>query len=225
VLHVDKVTDRQQRRKQRTRAAIEQAALELFAAHGYRATTIAAIADAADVALRTVTVHFPTKEALLFSEDPFGAPALKARIGGRSAGESTLDAVRDWMARTMRDLGEGTAAPQNEFWRRRALRARVIAADDDLRARARAGYHRYEQLIAAGIGEDLGEPAGALVCRLAAATVVVGLRELYEAHEVQASEVPPSTTDLLDLVDRVLNFVRAGIEAMRRPGFADDGSV
>jgi AcrR family transcriptional regulator len=67
-------TTRHERRKQRTRALIRETAWELFAAHGYDATTIKAIADAADVAPRTVTVHFPAKDDLLFADDDyFGA--------------------------------------------------------------------------------------------------------------------------------------------------------
>ena len=65
---------RQERRKQRTRALIRETAWDLFAAHGYDATTIKAIADAADVAPRTVTMHFPAKDDLLFADDDyFGA--------------------------------------------------------------------------------------------------------------------------------------------------------
>jgi AcrR family transcriptional regulator len=56
-------TTRQERKKQRTRTLIRETAWELFAAHGYDATTIKAIADAADVAARTVTSHFPAKDS------------------------------------------------------------------------------------------------------------------------------------------------------------------
>ena len=80
---------RQERKKQRTRALIRETAWELFAAHGYDATTIKAIADAADVAPRTVTIHFPAKDDLLFADDDyFGADRLEpgsppARPGSR----------------------------------------------------------------------------------------------------------------------------------------------
>lgn len=51
---------------QATRARIADAALELFAGHGYAETTIDQIAAAAEVGRRTVFRHFPTKEAILF---------------------------------------------------------------------------------------------------------------------------------------------------------------
>jgi AcrR family transcriptional regulator len=203
-----------ERKKQRTRTAIQETALELFATRGYRDTTIAAIAEAADVAPRTVTVHFPTKEDLLFAADPFALETLTERIKGRVAGESSLDALRDWMATTMADLGSEAPEVQKRVWRARGLRAEVINADDALRARARAGYYEFEKVIATGLGEDLGRPANALVPRLAATTAVAGLRELYETREVQTADAPPSTAELLALVDRVLDFIRAGIAVL-----------
>ncbi|MFC7110652.1 TetR/AcrR family transcriptional regulator [Nonomuraea rubra] len=62
---------RRDRKKRQTRERIQASALELFTSQGYRNTTIAAIAEHADVATRTVTLHFPTKEDLLFADDPF----------------------------------------------------------------------------------------------------------------------------------------------------------
>src|SRR5579864_7803825 len=93
--------DRQQRRKRRTREAIQTAALELFAERGYRETTINDIAQRADVAPRTVTVHFPAKEELLFDPEPFTLGSLSKRLASRKPQESALEALRDWMATTM----------------------------------------------------------------------------------------------------------------------------
>src|SRR5580698_4080090 len=97
------VADRQERRKRRTRQAIQKAALELFAERGYRETTISDIAERADVAPRTVTVHFPAKEELLLDAEPFTLDSLSERLSARRPDESTLEAVRDWMADTMNE--------------------------------------------------------------------------------------------------------------------------
>ena len=48
------VVDRQERRKRRTRQAIQKAALELFAERGYTETTINDIAERAEVAPRKI---------------------------------------------------------------------------------------------------------------------------------------------------------------------------
>ncbi|MBE8518936.1 TetR family transcriptional regulator [Amycolatopsis sp. H6(2020)] len=201
---------RRERKKAQTRARIQDAALDLFASQGYRETTIAQIAARADVATRTVTLHFPAKDDLLFADDPFTPESLRARLSSRQP-ESTLDAVRGWMHATMRDLDERdreSGVDPAHIWQRRALRADLLMADDDLRGRARAGYRDLELLIAAGIGDDLGVPADALLPRLAAVTVVAGLREIYVTREGRARS---ATSELADLVDAVLAFAEAGL--------------
>src|SRR6266852_7577830 len=103
--------DRQERRKRRTRQAIQAAALELFAERGYRETTITDIAARADVAPRTVTVHFPAKEELLFAAEPFTLDSLTKRLSARQPHEPALEALRDWMATTMTEAETSGSEP------------------------------------------------------------------------------------------------------------------
>jgi AcrR family transcriptional regulator len=202
---------RRERKKAQTRARVQEAALELFVSQGYRETTIAQIAARADVATRTVTLHFPAKDDLLFADDPFAPESLGRQLRERKS--STFDALRDWMHTTMRELDasdlEQEADPA-QLWRRRALRARLLMEDDDLRGRARAGYHDLELLVATGIGSDIGLPADALIPRLAAVTVVTGLREIYVTREGQA-KAQSAASELSGLVDEVLAFAEAGV--------------
>ena len=206
--------DRRERRKLRTREAIQNAAFELFAERGYRETTIAAIAERADVAPRTVTVHFPTKEELLFDYEPFGLESLKERLRSRHPGETALEALREWMATTMTTVEYIDGQLDEKFWQRRALRARVIRAEPELRGRARAGYYEFERVLAGAIGDDLGLAGTALVPRVAALTAVTGLREIYESDEARALEPAPTAADLLALVDHVIAFARAGVNGV-----------
>jgi hypothetical protein len=78
-----------------------------------------------------------------------------------------------------------------------------IHAEPELRGRARAGYYRFERVLADAIGADLGQPGSTLAPRLAALTAVTGLREPYEADEAHALPSPPKAVDLLALVDHV----------------------
>ena len=206
--------DRRQRRKLRTREAIQNAAFELFAERGYRETTIAAIAERADVATRTVTVHFPTKEELLFDYEPFGLESLTERLRSRQPGETALEALRAWMATTMTTVEYVNGQLDGKFWQRRALRARVIRAEPELRGRARAGYYEFERVLAEAIGDDLGLAGTALVPRVAALTAVTGLREIYESDEARALEPTPTAADLLALVDQVIAFAQAGVNGV-----------
>ncbi|MCP4543998.1 MAG: TetR/AcrR family transcriptional regulator [Chloroflexi bacterium] len=56
---------RRERKKIETRQRLMEAALQLFQEHGYDATTVEQIAEAADVAKSTFFNYFETKEAIL----------------------------------------------------------------------------------------------------------------------------------------------------------------
>ena len=211
------VIDRQERRKRRTRQAIQKAALELFAERGYTETTINDIAERAEVAPRTVTVHFPAKEELLLDAEPFTLDSLSERLSARRSGESALEALRDWMATTMTEVETNASELDGRFWERRALRAHIINDEPGLRGRSRASYYPFERALAEAIGEELGESGNSLIPRIAALSAVAGLRELYESDEARALAAPPGAAELLRLVDTVIRFVQAGLEAGERP--------
>ncbi len=84
---------RRARKKAATRTAIADAALSLFLAHGYEAVSIRQIAEAADVSVATVFVHFPSKEALIFDEDAGFGSDLQAAVTGRPDGQDLLSAL------------------------------------------------------------------------------------------------------------------------------------
>lgn len=79
-----------ERKKNRTREEIQRRAVELFLDRGYSATTVEQIAAAADVSPRTVYRYYPTKDALVVTDEyddalveayarqPAGLPPLEA---------------------------------------------------------------------------------------------------------------------------------------------------
>lgn len=79
-----------ERNKERTRAAIVEAAWRLFRDGGYEATTIDAIAEAAQVAPRTFFRYFPTKEAVVFHRSAERLALLQELLAERGQG---FDAV------------------------------------------------------------------------------------------------------------------------------------
>ena len=58
---------RVQRRVARTKAAIEDAFVQLVLEHGYERVAVEDISDRADLARATFYAHYPNKEAVLFS--------------------------------------------------------------------------------------------------------------------------------------------------------------
>jgi AcrR family transcriptional regulator len=212
---MSETTTRQERKKQRTRALIRETAWELFAAHGYDATTIKAIADAADVAPRTVTIHFPAKDDLLFADDDyFGADQLERRLTSRPAGQPALETLRQWMIETIGDISSSRADRASLYWRARALRARLIGENDRLRGLARASYAPAERILAAAIADDLHVEPDTLAPRLAAASAVTGLRELYDSREARSLGPEPTGGDLIQLVSQVIDYAIAGLTAV-----------
>ena len=209
-------TTRQERKKQRTRTLIRETAWELFAAHGYDATTIKAIADAADVAPRTVTLHFPAKDDLLFADDDyFDADRLERRLTARLPGQPALEALREWMIVTINDITFSRADRASHYWHSRALRARLIGENDRLRGVARASYAPAERILAAAIANDLQVEPDTLAPRLAAVSAVTGLRELYDSREARSLGSEPTAGDLIQLVSQVIDYTIAGLASLQ----------
>lgn len=81
-----------ERKKEKTRLAIQQVALDLFERDGYERTTIESIAAAAEVSPSTVYRYFETKEAIVFWDR--WDPRMIDAIAARPAGEPAIDSLR-----------------------------------------------------------------------------------------------------------------------------------
>ncbi|WP_194923424.1 TetR/AcrR family transcriptional regulator [Catenulispora pinisilvae] len=85
-----------ERKKQRTRMAIYEAAMALFAERGYDHVTMAEIARAADVAPATVFTHYASKEDLFYELRHVANDRLRLALGSRAAEVGVLAAVKEW---------------------------------------------------------------------------------------------------------------------------------
>jgi AcrR family transcriptional regulator len=166
-----------ERKKERTRRAIADAGLALIARDGYAATTIAGIADAADVSRRTVFRHFADKEELVFADDDEHREAILAAVAAAPAGTAPLDVVRL--------AGHAFAASLEE--RRTQLPAwlRVIAAEPALQARQLAKQRRWEALVADALAARGMAPPRA---RLAAKVGIACVQAAFDDWSVDAAE-------------------------------------
>ena len=89
------------RKKEKTRRAIEDAALDLFAEQGYEATTVDEIAERAEVSKATFFRYFGTKGEVIFGDTGDQHEALRTAIVERPMTEDDVTAVRqairaDW---------------------------------------------------------------------------------------------------------------------------------
>jgi AcrR family transcriptional regulator len=128
----DRPIGRRERKKQRTYDVIAREGLRLFAAQGFKETTIAQIAEAADVAQSTFFLHFPSKEDLVFASHSEEADALVRRLQAKADGETTIDVLRQYL----HDLSSPDRW-DGELWTRRA---EVIRADPALVAQERTRW-------------------------------------------------------------------------------------
>src|SRR5690606_23402136 len=117
---------RRERKKAETRAAIANAALELFLERGFEDVGIREIAGHADVAVATVFAHFPSKEALVFDDDAAVVASLVTAVVERPAGSPVLDALEHWFRTSARNRRHG----DQEFTRFRDLVDRTPALHD-----------------------------------------------------------------------------------------------
>ncbi|GAA3174422.1 MULTISPECIES: TetR family transcriptional regulator [Streptomyces] len=81
------------RKKQRTRDALIRAALELFTAQGYEATTVDEIAAAVDVSQRTFFRYFSNKEEVTFAAQEMVEARFLEELRRRPADEAPLTAL------------------------------------------------------------------------------------------------------------------------------------
>jgi len=95
---------RRERKKQRTRDALIEAAMELFAAKGYERTAVHEITDAVDVSERTFFRYFASKEDLALSFVRDGAATFAAALAARPPEEEPLTAARAAFHISLRQL-------------------------------------------------------------------------------------------------------------------------
>src|SRR3954454_2338660 len=84
-----------ERKKQKTRWAIQEHALRLFGEQGYDATTVEQIAAAAEVSPSTFFRYFPTKEDVVLQDDY--DPMLIAAVDAVPADVGPVAALRQAM--------------------------------------------------------------------------------------------------------------------------------
>lgn len=84
---------RRQRKKRQTRQSISDAATRLFFEHGFEAVSLAQVAEAADVSIKTIFNHFGSKEDLFFDRADELRDSIVRAIVDRPAGSTLLESL------------------------------------------------------------------------------------------------------------------------------------
>jgi AcrR family transcriptional regulator len=200
-----------ERKKRETRARIAAKALELFATQGFERTTIAQIAEATDVAPRTVSSYFPVKEELAFPERELFIATLRDALTNREPGVDALAALKEWI----RDSDLIWAQNTEEAARRR----RIIEAEPALRAYELRTEAAVVDILRAEIARDLDRDENDLEPRMASAAAVAIFEVLSDFFKpsmaVDGDDLEAVRVRFLAQLDRALAFVAAGIAALR----------
>lgn len=132
-------------KRDRTRARLEQAALDLFERQGFEQTTVAQIADAAGVAQMTFFRHFTAKARVLF-DDPYD-PVIAAAVADQP---SALDPLTR-AARAIRTAWARLPEPDEAVVRRKV---RIVAQTPSIASEMASNNAATEALIADALADD-----------------------------------------------------------------------
>jgi len=185
-----------ERKKARTRAAIQRHALRLFREQGYDTTSVSQIAEAAEVSESTFFRYFPTKEdVVLWDEyDPRIVEVFHAQPAELSPIAALRAAVRDVLAQ----LSEAQRADQRE---RVALMLSVPPLRAMLVDQIRGPMRLLEEVVAERVGRKPDDPRVRVV---AGAVLGVGLAVMFAwAEDPEA--------DMVALIDDAMARLEAGL--------------
>lgn len=188
-----------ERHKRERRERIAAAALKLFDAQGFQATTIAEIAELADVSPRTISSYFPVKEELAFPDNAEWLKRFREWLADRDAGVSTLDVLREWLEICLNEWAEDEEVVQ--------ARRRVIDAAPELRAYEQRVMGEVSEVLRVEIARDLGREPGDLEPRIAAAATTAVFEALGDFSKGDEGAA-------LAGAERAIRFVAAGIRAL-----------
>jgi AcrR family transcriptional regulator len=187
-----------QRKKRRTRRALVDAALELFAERGYDQTTIAAITAAVDVSPRTFFSYFRSKDDLLFADFDTALELMRAGFAIQPAGEGPADALRRIATQIIPQAAEHLLGKHAE------VRRRLLLSRPELAARAVQCMQEAERELATQLHAAFPDRLSELqAVAVTAALVAVALRSIENGEP--PDQLHANLTWALDLIKPVMD--------------------
>lgn len=199
-----------ERKRALTREAILAAAERLFEERGFDNVTVAEIANAANVSVKTLFVYFRSKEDLVFTDTWLLDLCLDA-LRRRPPGTSPAEAVTHALIAVLRDGGQPVSEGIEGFHR-------GYGGSAALHSRLLRMWEEYEDRITAALAAEAGTaPVPAM--RLQAIGIVGILRSLISPEVRSAIAGLPPPDSLAWICDWLL---AAGQATAARPGAAAD---
>ena len=137
-------TNLRDRKKERTREALFDAAMVLFSERGFAGTTVDDLAAEAQVSRRTFFRYFPEKEAVVFPWDGERLTRFEAILGEASADEEPFDSIR----RALLALADEYMDKAKDM----LVQHQLIESAPQLLAYERKLDRRWEEALAAALG-------------------------------------------------------------------------
>lgn len=192
---------RRELNRARTQAALEDAALQLFAERGFDHTSIADIADRAEVATRTFFNYFNAKEDVIFTLHMSRADGLADRVVKRPADEPPLVAIKNAIV-------EDASMPDSYFQNVR-MRNQAISSSASLRGKAADLGRYWEQALAGALARRANRDQMSREDRLAAAIAMTAMT-VAMADALADSTEPELIPALVRSFEDVLTLLGTG---------------
>ena len=180
-------------KKERTRLAIENAALDLFAEQGYEETTVDQIAARAEISKATFFRYFGSKGDVIFGGDEDRHHNLTQAIVERPASEDDLTAVRS----AVEQRWLPTVDPQRTTRQTRAARTSPV-----LRGLSLDLSVRWQADVSEGLARRRGLPVPDRRCRL-----VAGVAFAVLSNAVNLWMDQEDARDLATIIDEGFDLV------------------
>lgn len=195
-----------ERKKAKTRERISDIATGLFLDRGFDEVTVAEVAEAANVSVKTVFNYFGSKEDLLFDREPEWLAAVDALIASREPGRGLIVVLRAdlevrWPAM---EFGRWDRLTDEAASGRRRFYA-LIYAHAGLHARRLKMGERLRELFIEAAEADLGEDT---------ADAIVAGTLIHAAYDATGTELITSILDGRPAREAIDRARRVGLEGL-----------
>lgn len=192
-----------ERKKEKTRLAVLDAALDLFLEQGYESTTVEQIAEAADISPRTFFRYFTSKDHLVLWFHDHGEEIILETLAGRPLDEPPFTSLMHGLRAVLADVESSTDEDTGRFLKLR----RLLDANPQLFGRSVARgtqtEHTLAEVIAGRRGVDPHEDQLThLIVAFAMSTMRVGFE--WPCREGTVTEIVARMRETIELAERSL---------------------